>query len=353
MTSSLEKNLLGRLCRSGAVLGAVTLLLFSGCKGKGATGGCSGADSECGGNPVGTWRLTETCAFPVVSRPAQNFDNSRGYFQPETGATPPATTSGSWCWDLSFDKDGNVVTPAQPMPNPDIVVPDSVTTVGKVTFDANHSYLYTLTAVSTTHFHVARSCFGANGANITCQDLAMKLVTSPIGVNPVYKNPDPNKPAFRCADAGDGCDCQFDYLEADSNANAVGDSGTWTQDGNVIHHYSVAGQGIFADSSPTTRTVRDATFCQTGDSMALTGAHGTAIALKSGLRTLYLTRMPPPPDAGAAGAGGANGAGGAGGAGGMAGDNGAGGAGGMAGDNGAGGAAGNDAGNASDASSDG
>ena len=298
MSRSLATNLLGRLARSGAILGAVAVLL-GGCKSKGAAGSCSGADSECGGNPIGTWILKDTCAFPVVSRPAQNFDNSRGYFQPETGVTPPATTSGTWCWDLSFDKDGNIVTPAQPMPNPDIVVPDSVTTVGHVTFNENHTYQYTLTAVSTTSFHVARSCFGVNGANLTCDALAMKLVTSPIGVNPVYKNPDANTPAFRCLAAGDGCDCQFDYLEADSNANAVGDMGSWTQDGNVIHHFSVAGQGIFADSSPTTRTVRDATFCQDHDTMALSGAHGTAIALKSGLRTLYLTRMPAAPDAGA------------------------------------------------------
>ena len=286
------------------------VLVLAGCKGKGATGGCSGADSECGGNPIGTWILQDTCAFPVVSRPAQNYDTTRGYFQPETGATPPAMTSGAWCFDLSFDKDGNILTPAQPMPNPDIVVPDSVTTVGRVSFNADHTYQYTLTAESTTPFHVARSCFGVNGANITCDALAMKQTTSPSGVNPHYKNAHPNKPAFRCADAGDGCNCEFDYLEADSNASAVGDMGSWTQDGNLIHHYSIAGQGIFADSSPTTRTVRDATFCQTGDSMALTGAHGTAIALKSGLRTLYLTRMPPVPDAGAGGAGGEGGGGG-------------------------------------------
>jgi hypothetical protein len=325
MTRSLGAHSLGKLGRAGGALGALALLLVPASCGKGAKGVCSGADSTCGGNPVGTWVVTDTCEFPVYSRPAQNYDTSRGYFQPETGATTPAMTSGYWCWDLSFDKDGNIVSPAAPMPNPDFIVS------GTVTFDANHGYLYTLKATSTTKFHVARSCFGVNGANLSCADFAKKLATSVIGNNPVYKNPDPTKPAFRCADGGDGCDCEFDYLEADEFGAAVGDRGTWSQDGAVIHHYSISGQGNLFETNPSRRTVRDATFCQDGDTMQLSGADGQPIALKSGTRTLYLKRQAPMNMTGAGGSGGGGGNAGGGGTGGNAGTGGVGGGGGSAG----------------------
>jgi hypothetical protein len=324
MSSSLDDSLLGptyRARRCGAALTVLTVLV-AGCQGKGATGGCGAADSECGGNPVGVWQVASTCEFQAISRPAQNYDTSRGYFAPETGATAPAQTSGPWCWDLSFDKMGTILSPTAPMPNPDMVLS------GTVTFSDDHTYLYLLKATSTTPFHVAYSCFGANGAGLTCDEFAQKAIAT-IGANSVYSNPS-GAPPFRCHEAGDGCDCEFDYTETDQNA--VGDRGTWFQEGNVIHHYSINGQGIFFETSPTRRTVRDATFCQNGDSMVLTGAHGSAIALKAGTRTLNLMRMPPGAG-GAGGEGGAAGGGGAGGAGGTPSDDGAAGAGGMAGAN--------------------
>ena len=67
------------MSRSGAAVGALALLGVvggSGCKGKGATGGCGDEDSLCGGSPVGTWEVTDSCSFPVVSRPAQNYDTT-------------------------------------------------------------------------------------------------------------------------------------------------------------------------------------------------------------------------------------------------------------------------------------
>ena len=132
-TSSLR-----RLCRLGAALGALVLLgvAGSGCKGKGATGGCGDQDSLCGGSPIGTWEVTDTCSFPVVSRPSQNYDTTRGYYEPETGSTPPAQTSGFWCWDLSFDTDGKIKTPATPISNP------GVASIQAAAHPAHASYLY-------------------------------------------------------------------------------------------------------------------------------------------------------------------------------------------------------------------
>jgi hypothetical protein len=275
---------------SGCV--AVAALLLGGCKQLGATGGCPVA-GDCGGDPVGVWQVDPalTCNFPVVSRPVQNYV-AGPYFEPETGATPPAVTSGSWCWDLAFDKDGTLLNPATPMQAPDYIVG------GTFTFTADHSYTYALTATSTTTFHVAKSCFGVNAANLTCDAFATELQAT-IGANTAYSNPN-GGPSFVCHDAGDGCTCTFDYLEIDSNDDAVGDKGTWVQDGNVIHHYSNAGQGNLNDSNPARRTVRDATFCVTdgGQTLQISGTNGQALALKTGSRSLTLTRVTP--DAGMA-----------------------------------------------------
>jgi hypothetical protein len=294
--------------RGAAALGVARValcgaaLLAVGCnKPIGAEGGCAVA-GDCGGDPTGLWQVAATCSYPVVSRPAQNYDSTRGYFAPETGAMSPAVTSGSWCWDLTFDGMGNLVTPATPMPNPDIV------TSGTVEFAADHTYTYTLTASSVTPFHVARSCFGAGGQGTTCDQLAMKIQSSTIGVNPVYSNAarvaDNTTPAFACHDAGDGCDCTFDYIE--TIQNAVGDKGAWVVDGSVIHHYSVAGQGNLNEMNPSRRTVRDATFCveDNGQTLQLSGTDGQLLALKNGLRTLKLTRVVDPTSQDAAAAGG-------------------------------------------------
>jgi hypothetical protein len=327
MTSTRPAALfLGRVAY--VALGAVGLLL-GGCKevkGLGATGGCA-VLGDCGGNPTGVWQVdtdpASMCTFPVVSRPAQNYANTTPAFEPETGAAAPATTSGGWCWDLSFSVDMTgaimVSTPTVPMQAPDHIIS------GTVTFAADQSYTYSLTAVSTTPFHVARSCFGVIGAKLSCADFAVKLQQSSAGNNPVYMAlapPDGGAPppSFLCADGGDGCDCTFDYTETDQNA--VGDTGNWVVDpgSNVIHHYSAAGQGNLNETSPSRRTVRDATFCVTdgGNTLQLTGTNGTALVLKAGTRSLTLTRVIP--DAGAdvtnSGAGGATGAAGATGAGG-------------------------------------
>jgi hypothetical protein len=291
---------------------------------------------------VGVWKVVDVCTFPVPTRPAQNYDSTRGYFQPETGVTAPAQTSGPWCWDLSFDTMGNLATPSTPMANPpDRVVAETPLAISRVTFNADGTYLYALTAYSKSYFHVAKSCFGVNGTIVdggitgqyfSCTTLASKIASSGIGANPSYKNPDPSQPAFGCSDAGDGCDCYFYYIETDAYGSAVGDSGRWAQDGNTLHNYSIEGQGNLNDANPSRRTVRDATFCQTADTMVLQGANGGPLALKAGTRTLFLQRLVVP-DGGADAAAGATGAGGSGGggAGGAAGEDGAAGAGGAAG----------------------
>jgi hypothetical protein len=55
------------------------------------------------------------------------------------------------------------------------------------------------------------------------------------------------------------------------------------------------GQGILFETHPSRRTVRDATFCVSGDgnTLELSGTNGQPLALKAGLRALTLTRVIP------------------------------------------------------------
>ena len=297
-TTSSRKRSYGELVMIGAIL-SVAGVGVAGCSGHGAGGTCP-LVGDCGGDPQGSWRVTSSCSFPVSTRPLQNTA------PPETGVPGPPMTSGSWCWDLSFDATGAVTSangqaivniPTVPLlsPNPDVV------TSGTITFNPDHTYLYLLDATSTTQMELARSCLGVNAANMTCGTVAEKLqlavdptkysnfVCAPTSGGCDCSRPDgvcPETPARACAPAADGCSCSFVYSEP----GMVGDNGRWVVDGNEIIHYSVTGGGALFETS---RTVREATFCvhDGGQTLELSGARGTALALKTGLRGLTLTKM--------------------------------------------------------------
>jgi hypothetical protein len=255
------------LVKVGTIVG-VSAISTTGCGGTGAGGICQ-ALGDCGGDPTGDWKVVSTCSNPVSLRPVQNFA------PPETTVPTPPTPSGSWCWDLSLNPDGTLISPATPVPNPTVV--DS----GTVSFKPDQTYGYALNASSRTAMHIARSCLGVNGANLTCDGLAANMQAF-IGANPLYQN-------FACTPAppsSDGCDCIFDYVE--TQQSGVGDEGRWVVEGNRIHHYSK----LFSIAT-TFRSVREATFCvsDNGQKLELTGSRGTTLALKAGLRTLTLTKM--------------------------------------------------------------
>ncbi|MDB4983544.1 MAG: hypothetical protein JWM82_4296 [Myxococcales bacterium] len=292
----MSKRRLGWMMIAGAALGA-GVMAGGGCHPVGASGGCEQL-GDCGGNPTGDWVFTseaDTCAVPQAVRPSQNYANTFPQnYQPETTAPAPAQTSGPWCWDLMFNVDPttNEVLPANPgVPQP--LPPDTVVS-GTISFNADNTYLYKLTATSQTPFHIARSCLGVLAKDLTCAEVGKKIEDWGFANNPAYKALADKSPSFQCHDAGDGCDCSFTYTETDQLA--VGDAGRWVQEGNVIHHYSLQGNGnLFADTSTTRRTLRDATFCASpdGKTLELSGTRGQPLALKAGLRTIKLTRVVP------------------------------------------------------------
>jgi hypothetical protein len=260
----------------------LTVTSLTGCSGDGAGGTCEEL-SNCGGDPTGVWQVSEICNNPVSARPLQLFA------VPESGVAQPATASGGWCWDISFNKDGTLASPAVPQPNP-TVVNDGTVEFNVDPMTGEHQYLYKLTAWSRTEMYIARSCLGSAGANMSCSDLASKMQTF-IGADQRYQTRHGGAPgdptSFVCTPVGADCDCSFDYTEVDQTG--VGDKGRWVVDGGRIHHYSET-----FTLTTSFRAVREADFCvsNNGQTLELSGSRGTTLALKAGLRTLKLRKVP-------------------------------------------------------------
>jgi hypothetical protein len=277
-------------------LAAVTLAvaglgLAGACGGKGAGGPCP-VLSDCGGDPTGVWAVTESCSFETYSKPSVET------VPPEYGIPSPPAPSGDWCWSLVVNPDGAIVnaTPA-PMTGATIgnnslnagasTVNGDIVNSGTVCFNPDHTYVYTLTAVSHNQLYLARSCLGVNGANMTCSALADALTTFFTAESPQYYN-------FACSSVGEDCNCTFDYTESPSaNDSAVGTTGTWTLQDGLIWTYANIGQAL-SNLSYGSHTVMQTDYCVSdeGQTLQLTGYRGTPIQLHAGLRTLTLTKMP-------------------------------------------------------------
>jgi hypothetical protein len=277
--------------RLGAATLAVAWLGLAGaCGGNGAGGPCP-VLSDCGGDPTGVWAVTESCSFETYNKPSVET------VPPEYGIPSPPAPSGDWCWSLVVNTDGAIVnaTPA-PMTGATIgnnslnagasTVNGDIVNSGTVCFNPDHTYVYTLTAVSHNQLYLARSCLGVNGANMTCSALADALTTFFTAESPQYYN-------FACNPVGEDCNCTFDYTESPSaNDSAVGTTGTWTVQDGLIWTYANIGQAL-SNLSYGSHTVMQTDYCVSSDgqTLQLTGYRGTPIQLHAGLRTLTLTKM--------------------------------------------------------------
>jgi hypothetical protein len=280
--------------RTLTAFGLVAVALTGGCGGKGAGGSCP-ALSDCGGSPVGAWTVTDACSFQSYNKP------SVSTVPPEYGVPTPASGSGDWCWSLVINPDGTIAN-ATPAPSTGVTigpnsiyagatvinVDDSVTlNAGTVCFNADHTYQYSLTAVSHNSLYLARSCLGVNGASMTCDALATALTTFFTAESPQYYN-------FACTPVGEDCNCDFDFTESpNANNSAIGSNGSWTIQDGLIWTYSIAGSSNLYEGS---HTVFQTDYCVSneGKTLELTGYRGTAIMAHAGLRTLTLTKLDGP-----------------------------------------------------------
>jgi hypothetical protein len=276
--------------RAFHTLAAMRLALVAvGCGGTGAGGPCP-VLSDCGGDPTGAWTVTQACNFQAYNKP------SVSTVPPEYAVPSPAAGSGDWCWSLVIKPDGTIAN-ATPAPSTPVTIgPNSInagaTTInvdnvnsGTVCFNPDHTYVYSLTAVSHNQLYLARSCLGVNGANMTCDALASALTAFFAAENPQYYN-------FACTPAGEDCSCEFDFTEGpNANNSAVGSNGSWTTKDGLIWTYAIAGDGNLYEGS---HTVMQTDYCVSngGQTLQLTGYRGTPIMAHVGLRTLTLTKLP-------------------------------------------------------------
>jgi hypothetical protein len=273
----------------------VASAVATGC-GEGATGGCPALDS-CGGNPAGTWSVSQVCQYQAA-RPAQPTSDTIDF----TGTNPPLaptltppqpnpvlatqTAAGDWCSSLVVTPDNRVANAALYHEAPKLIE-------GQLSFfDADHSYVTKLKlstkdappARNMTHF--APRCLMANAGNPTCEQLAMGLTTfykpAAVFAEPAFQN-------INCVPAVDGgCDCSYIYVVQ------VDDAGTYavTADGRLLQDSSVFtfnGQTAFPQTP--SRTIETA-MCAANGALQLSGPNGGALSGLQGLRTMVLGPAP-------------------------------------------------------------
>jgi hypothetical protein len=275
--------------RAAMPLALLAIVVAGGCGGKGAGGSCPALPDCGGGDPTGAWTVTNSCSFAAYNKP------SVPTVPPDYSVPSQATGGGDWCWSLVINPDGTVAnaTPAPALDpvtigvnsiNPGTAYVDvDAVNAGTVCFNANHNFVYSLSAVSRNQLYLARSCLGVNGANMTCGALASALTTFFMAESQQYTS-------FACTPAGEDCSCAFDYSESPGANSAVGGSGTWTAQDGLIWTYLIEGSGNLMEG-PHTVFQTDYCLSNGGQMLQLTGYRGTPIMAHAGLRTLTLTKL--------------------------------------------------------------
>jgi hypothetical protein len=245
------------------------LLLVLVSSGAGCGKGTSPATSACpgiaatGGNPVGSWVVTDACQVPYAKT-----------------ATP------DWCSQLVYGggtvKDGLFLgQPFAPIVTDSGIDPATgkftASSWVKYTDDGcpNHDcgqYAARVTFAGQTTTNFPPGCLDMHTPTPTCSELQMQMqMLVDNNVLPLIQN-------ISCVQASNGgCDCS--YLV--TNATIFGDQGTWRlSDGLIVHYPSPAQPPESVDYSVD------------GDTMELHGHAGIRLLTHDPLRTLSLVRGP-------------------------------------------------------------
>ena len=276
------------------------LLLVTACSGKGRDGTCSDGPI-CGGNPTGTWDVVGSCQYAAdaIDQPFSPREQVQIPQPPVLTSSPvAATTNGDWCSRLYYS----------PIDVPATSLNSKVLTVdlphlapglagGQVSFNSATSttppsYQVSLSFASSNATHFTPQCIQFGGATPTCGELAINLqqfYVTKAGSNGQGVMQAPTFTGIACNTASDGgCDCTYDYQIA------LTDFGTWQAVGNTISEasdlaaYQYNGQPAAASQQPTKAQL--ASFCQTGDTLTLSGYNGSSLSSAPGLRVLSLSK---------------------------------------------------------------
>ena len=256
--------------------GFVALVLFSavaaaGC-GKGAAGTCP-TYPACGGDPKGDWTLMTGCQNLVIT-PYQPPSLPDQLAQPQTPTQAPPqpqpTTSGDWCSQLIY----------QPSINPSMPIKSVVLWHGPPTVHDGFMHLADGTYTAEIQFRTVEQTFFANACLTryervapSCEQFGQDLAT--------YEQTQPSfmfGSSMVCTgDSNVGCLCQYQYQVQSL------EMGTWSLD--------PANQTSIVFSSVSRSEPQSASFCQSGESLQLSGDDGTNLFSAVGVRSAQFAKM--------------------------------------------------------------
>jgi hypothetical protein len=242
------------------------------CGGKGTEGTC-GTYPACGGDPMGNWTLSTGCQNLIVM-PYQQPSLPDQLMQPQTATQAPpqpmVTTSGDWCSQLVYEP---ATDPSMPVRS--VVLWHGPPTVhdGYLHMRADGTYAAQIQFITLEHTFFASTCLTRyNAVAPTCEKLGTDLAT--------YEQTQPgfmfDQPMTCTGDPSVGCDCSYHYQVQS------GEMGTWAVD--------PANSGSIVFSSTNRSEPQSASFCQTGDTLQLSGNDGTNLFSAAGVRSGQFAR---------------------------------------------------------------
>ena len=286
--------------RPAALAFASLALLVTACSGKGREGMCSDGP-VCGGDPTGTWDVQGSCQYgaDAIDQPFSPREQTQTPQPPVLTSSPVnATTNGDWCSRLFYSPtDLDTSTPNSKILTVDLPHSAPGISGGQISFNSSTgslppAYQVSLNFASANSTHFTVQCIQFGGATPSCGDLATNLqqfYVSKAGVNAQGVTQAPSFTNIACNAASDGgCDCTYEYHVA------LTDHGTWQVLGNVISEagdptaYQYNGQPAAASQQPTKAQL--ASFCQTDNTLSLSGYSGSSLSSAPGLRVLSLSK---------------------------------------------------------------
>jgi hypothetical protein len=249
--------------------------LAAGCGGRGTEGTCTTYEG-CGGEPIGKWTLDTGCQNLVVT-PYQVPSLPEQLAQPQTATQAPPqpmpTTSGDWCSQLIYQPS---IDPSMPVKG--VVLWHGPPTVqdGYLYVNDNGTYSGQIQFLTPEHTFFANACLTRYERTApTCEKLGRDIAEFE-KTQPGFKFGDPSMVCT--GDSSVGCDCYYQY-----QVQAM-QQGTWSVDPARPSWITFAS---IASTEPQT-----ATFCQTGDTLQLSGNDGTILFGALGVRSGSFKRMP-------------------------------------------------------------
>jgi hypothetical protein len=234
---------------------------------------CAPTGDACGGDPTGTWMITNSCREPAYQAP----DPVTYYGQSDTTARqpPPEQTSSDWCAYLKWTTQGEATEFS--FPHDTLAVNG-----GEVIYDGTGAYAAQPVTFGSGSADLSASCLSRFATVYQCASFGTATPTP--GVRSLTDDLSTHSGMMGagqqniiCADDGNGgCLCTYDLI---SEPTGGGLSGNWSTQGSVLTH--------FGGTNPLPS---QADLCVSGDSMTLWGHDSTDVWGQAGLRTVNLMR---------------------------------------------------------------